>query len=137
MTTKNLISYVFFDISFYMTILLCSIVASLIWMLYLNKTFLFIKFGSKYSFFSNLNLFPNLITFLRFVRSICGFEIKFKPRKYGNGIWSYAEKGKLSKKYPTFVFLHGIGCSKDHWLTIVQNIPKKYHCIAVDLPGHG
>jgi pimeloyl-ACP methyl ester carboxylesterase len=58
-------------------------------------------------------------------------------RKCGKGQWSYAEKGRYTKKYPTYVFLHGIGGSKDHWPIIVRKIPKKYHCIAVDLPGHG
>ena len=66
-----------------------------------------------------------------------GLRVRFQPRKCGQGIWCYAEKGKLSKKYPTFVFLHGFGGSKDDWPMIVKNIPTKYHCITIDLPGHG
>ena len=33
--------------------------------------------------------------------------------------------------------MHGIGCSIDNWSTIIMNIPNKYHCVAIDMPGHG
>ena len=33
--------------------------------------------------------------------------------------------------------MHGIGCSKDNWSAIIMNISAKYHCVAVDMPGHG
>ncbi len=76
---------------------------------------------------------------------------KSVPRRDGKGQWFYAEKGSNRhnhrhhhrhnsnhlKKYPTLVFLHGFSGDKETWMTLLRHIPKKYHCIAVDLPGHG
>jgi pimeloyl-ACP methyl ester carboxylesterase len=58
------------------------------------------------------------------------------PRKNGQGVWCYAEKGSSQhKKYPTLVFLHGIGINKDSWSPIIRKIPSFYHSIVVDMPG--
>ncbi len=71
------------------------------------------------------------------------------PRKNGQGVWCYAEKGashkhrhhgnkhnrQNQKKYPTLVFLHGIGINKDSWSPIIRKIPAYYHSIVVDMPG--
>ncbi len=76
---------------------------------------------------------------------------KSVQRRGGKGQWSYAEKGSKhphhrhhhshnsnhNKKYPTLVFVHGFGGDKETWSTMIRHIPKKYHCVAVDLPGHG
>lgn len=43
----------------------------------------------------------------------------------------------VTKVYPTLVFLHGFGGDKDTWPSILKGIPSQYHCIVVDLPGHG
>ena len=62
---------------------------------------------------------------------------RYAARKYGQGVWCYAEKGKRSSKTPTFLFLHGFGGCKDDWPVIIKSISSDYHCIIVDLPGHG
>lgn len=84
-------------------------------------------------------------------------NVHYASRKNGNGVWCYAEKGESSdghshrrhhgdkhhqhqhkkKNYPTFVFLHGFGADKDTWPSILIHIPAYFHCIVVDLPGHG
>jgi len=77
-------------------------------------------------------------------------EVKYVARKKVSGTWCYAEKGSKqsghlhhhhnhskNKKYPTLVFLHGFGGDKDTWPSMIRHIPKKYHCVVVDLPGHG
>jgi pimeloyl-ACP methyl ester carboxylesterase len=38
---------------------------------------------------------------------------------------------------PVLVFIHGFGGDKDAWPSMVKHIPNDYHCIVVDLPGHG
>lgn len=78
-----------------------------------------------------------------------GMRVKYVSRKDGKGTWCYAEKGHNKshhshhkhhsnhKHYPTLVFVHGFGADKDTWPSMIRFIPKKYHCIIVDLPGHG
>lgn len=68
---------------------------------------------------------------------MAGLRTKYVPRKYGQGIWCYAERGKPTPDYPTFLFIHGFGGCKDDWPNVIKCIPTKYHCILVDLPGHG
>lgn len=86
---------------------------------------------------------------LKIYREITGMRVKYVSRKGGKGTWCYAEKGHKKphhshhkhhsnhKHYPTLVFVHGFGADKDTWPSMIQFIPKKYHCIIVDLPGHG
>lgn len=87
---------------------------------------------------------------LKIFRTMAGMRVKYVPRKGGKGVWCYAEKGEHNtshrhhhthnsdhKKYPTLVFLHGFGSDKDTWPSMIMYIPKKYHCIILDLPGHG
>jgi len=38
---------------------------------------------------------------------------------------------------PCVIFLHGFLGSKDDWDGIIPNLSKEFHCVAVDLPGHG
>lgn len=66
-----------------------------------------------------------------------GLKVKYLRRKSGVGQWCYAERGKETNEYPTFVLIHGFGGSKDDWPNIISQIPTKYHCILVDLPGQG
>ena len=84
-------------------------------------------------------------------RYLCGMKVNYITRKYGKGVWCYGEKGdfklkninkKSKNKYkprehPTLVFLHGIGADKDMWQSIIKHIPSKFHCIMIDMPGHG
>lgn len=76
-------------------------------------------------------------------------EVKYVARKGGNGVWCYAEKGqshhgrshhhrhRQQKSHPTLVFLHGFGADKDTWPSMIRHIPSSYHCVILDLPGHG
>jgi abhydrolase domain-containing protein 6 len=91
-------------------------------------------------------------------------EVKYVGRKGGKGVWCYAEKGRSrtshhhhkdrhhqqphdshshshahgnKKAHPTLVFLHGFGADKDTWPSMIRHIPSNYHCVIIDLPGHG
>lgn len=35
------------------------------------------------------------------------------------------------------VFLHGFSADKNNWIRFVRYLPKKYHVLAIDMPGHG
>ena len=84
-------------------------------------------------------------------RILSGMRVTNVLRKCGKGVWSFGERGdfKLNignkenlneykgKENSTLVFLHGIGADKDMWVAIIKNIPLNYHCIMVDMPGHG
>jgi abhydrolase domain-containing protein 6 len=74
---------------------------------------------------------------ISFYRKYSGLRTHYVPRKYGHGVWCYAEKGKKSFNSPTFLFLHGFGGSKDDWPSIIKSISSSNHMIVVDLPGHG
>ncbi|CAF5178153.1 unnamed protein product, partial [Rotaria magnacalcarata] len=57
-----------------------------------------------------------------------------------NGVrasFSYNEKGSRNREKPSIVFVHGLSSNKETWISIIKNIPSDYHCITVDLPGHG
>ena len=38
---------------------------------------------------------------------------------------------------PSIVFLHGMGASSWMWKSQIEALSKDFHCLAVDLPGHG
>jgi abhydrolase domain-containing protein 6 len=73
------------------------------------------------------------------MRLIAGMNVKYAERSGGGGtdVWCYAEKGKKSGQYPSLVFLHGFGGDKDQWTNVIARIPRQYHSVAVDMPGHG
>lgn len=70
---------------------------------------------------------------------MAGLSVKYVERKSGGGVgvWCYAEKGQRSAKYPTMVFLHGFGGDKDQWANVIARIPRRYHSVVLDMPGHG
>jgi pimeloyl-ACP methyl ester carboxylesterase len=35
------------------------------------------------------------------------------------------------------LFVHGFGCTHEDWAAQVADLARDYHCIAMDLPGHG
>lgn len=37
----------------------------------------------------------------------------------------------------TILFLHGGGLDHTQWNEVIQHLSKDFHCVAVDLPGHG
>ncbi|CAF3992849.1 unnamed protein product [Rotaria sordida] len=49
----------------------------------------------------------------------------------------YCEKGVKVAGQPSLIFIHGFASSKRTWLSVIKHIPHTYHCIAIDLPGHG
>ncbi|CAF3072568.1 unnamed protein product [Rotaria sp. Silwood2] len=51
--------------------------------------------------------------------------------------FSYSEKGSRNPEKPSIVFVHGLSSNKETWIPIIKNISGDYHCITVDLPGHG
>ncbi len=53
-----------------------------------------------------------------------------------NGIkLAYSEAGE---EHPdTLVFIHGLGETMQTWAKNIPGLKKHFHCIAIDLPGHG
>ncbi|CAF1075553.1 unnamed protein product [Didymodactylos carnosus] len=51
--------------------------------------------------------------------------------------FSYCEKGIRTDAKTSILFIHGLASNKESWVPIVKNIPDTYHCIMVDLQGHG
>ncbi len=52
-----------------------------------------------------------------------------------NNGWAFLERGSAEGK--PVVFLHGFMGSGEDWLPVVERLPKEFHCILPDLPGHG
>ncbi len=46
----------------------------------------------------------------------------------------YWEAGKGTEP---LIFIHGIGASLEAWYNVFPDLSDLYHCIALDLPGHG
>lgn len=42
-----------------------------------------------------------------------------------------------SNKCPTLVFLHGFLGNKLDWQTTIEQLKDTFHCVTIDLPGHG
>jgi 2-succinyl-6-hydroxy-2,4-cyclohexadiene-1-carboxylate synthase len=42
-----------------------------------------------------------------------------------------------NNKGPVILFLHGFLGSRRDWDDVVPNFNDKYHCLLLDLPGHG
>ncbi|MBO9369364.1 MAG: 2-succinyl-6-hydroxy-2,4-cyclohexadiene-1-carboxylate synthase [Chloroflexi bacterium] len=51
------------------------------------------------------------------------------------GEWPMCERGVASS--PTVVFLHGFLGSGESWEGVVSRLSDAFHCLLVDLPGHG
>lgn len=66
-----------------------------------------------------------------------GFKAK-SARLNSSLTMTYMERGS-AKCCPkgTIVFIHGFTGSKDGWVEVAKRIPKEYHIVALDLPGHG
>ena len=63
------------------------------------------------------------------------YGIAKKKIKGTTHTFKYFERG--SPTAPTILCVHGFSSSKDSYLGIYKHMPKKYHVVAVDLPGHG
>ncbi|KAM9324900.1 monoacylglycerol lipase ABHD6 [Gastrophryne carolinensis] len=53
----------------------------------------------------------------------------------GNYTFCYTSRGRPGPK-PSILMLHGFSAHKDMWLALVKFLPKNFHLICVDLPGH-
>lgn len=42
-----------------------------------------------------------------------------------------------NRKQPSLLFLHGFMGSSEDWLSLLPYFKTRYHCILIDLPGHG
>ena len=49
--------------------------------------------------------------------------------------FAYSEGGP--KDAPTVLLVHGFSGSRDNWNRVARKLTKKWHVVAVDLPGHG
>lgn len=113
----------------------------ILFLLFLVSTFGLAYFITKK--YSNVFLEFGLNLLCRFV----GMEKKFISRKNGEGVWCYAEKKGANfhnhqndiknKKHPILVFVHGFGGDIYTWPSMIRFIPKNYHCVMIDMPGHG
>ncbi|MBK8327448.1 MAG: alpha/beta hydrolase [Moraxellaceae bacterium] len=61
--------------------------------------------------------------------------LESKTIKVGETTFAYSEGGV--KGAPTVLLVHGFSGSRDNWNRIAHKLTKKYHVVAVDLPGHG
>ncbi|CAF1625932.1 unnamed protein product, partial [Adineta ricciae] len=49
----------------------------------------------------------------------------------------YYEKETQTVNRTSLIFIHGFSSDKNTWLNTIKNIPHNFHCIAIDMPGHG
>lgn len=54
-----------------------------------------------------------------------------------NGSFNYYQASSHIKDTPVFFFIHGAGFTGLSFALITARLKQKYHCIAVDLRGHG
>lgn len=55
----------------------------------------------------------------------------------GDFRFSYIERGDCEKAEHVILMVHGFTGDKGVWCLMGDAIPKTYHLLAVDLPGHG
>lgn len=61
--------------------------------------------------------------------------LESKSIKVGDITFAYSEGGV--KGAPTVLLVHGFSGSRDNWNRVAHRLTKKYHVVALDLPGHG
>lgn len=64
-----------------------------------------------------------------------GFRTRY--RITGGYTYCYAERGVANPDKPTLLFLHGFSADRDLYWPISIRIPKEWHMVSLDLPGHG
>ncbi|UJF19950.1 2-succinyl-6-hydroxy-2,4-cyclohexadiene-1-carboxylate synthase [Vibrio sp. SS-MA-C1-2] len=47
------------------------------------------------------------------------------------------EFGIFNSERPTLLFIHGLLGDHQDWKAVIDLLSDRYHCIAIDLPGHG
>ena len=51
--------------------------------------------------------------------------------------FEYIERGKKDDQKISLLLIHGYTSAKDNWVMMAKYLPKRFHVIAMDLPGHG
>ncbi len=46
-------------------------------------------------------------------------------------------KGKEVPEPTTVIFVHGFSANKTMWMIMSKHLPKEWHLVMVDMPGHG
>lgn len=64
-----------------------------------------------------------------------GFTSKYV--EVGDFRFSYIERGNSEKAEHVILMVHGFSGDKGVWCLMGDVLPKTYHLLAVDLPGHG
>jgi len=59
-------------------------------------------------------------------------KLDIKEKEYRGNIYQYFSVGKGKD----IVILHGMGASKEVMKELVENLPNKFRCTFLDLPGH-
>src|ERR1043165_5206156 len=49
----------------------------------------------------------------------------------------YSAITRGSSRLPPLIFFHGFLGAKEDWMEMLPFFEERYHCIALDLPGHG
>lgn len=62
-------------------------------------------------------------------------RLRFALKLRRHGRIAYLESPR--RDGPTLVWLHGLGASKDQWGPAMFGLARQYHCLFIDLPGHG
>lgn len=78
-----------------------------------------------------MNIVDHLL--LASLRNLNRWRFALRLRRHGR--LAYLESAQ--QEGPSLVFLHGLGASKDQWGPAVYQLARKYHCLFIDLPGHG
>ena len=94
--------------------------------------------------YENVFLSSSLVNTIFFCRNY--FQIIFRFTRIKHGIvkkkikgsrntFCYLEYGPTTA--PTLLLVHGFSSSKESFFGVFKHIPRKFHVLAVDLPGHG
>lgn len=62
------------------------------------------------------------------------FETQHVTLENGTEV-AFIEQGKGKRR--TLIFVHGLGSYAPAWKKNISELSKKYHCVALDLPGYG
>lgn len=84
-------------------------------------------------YFVHPQIYADLLHRLIILRG--GFALKYVS--VGDYRFSYIERGDKEKADHVILMIHGFGLDKGTWCRMGDVLPKTFHLMAVDLPGHG
>ncbi len=87
-----------------------------------------------------LLLFKYPVLIYRFWQSLIIFITGFRVRKChvaDNYAFEFIERGSKDVQEVSVLLVHGFTSGKENWCMMASYFPKRFHVIAVDLPGHG